>query len=666
MRAFVEEAAGISRYKERRKETESRIAETRENLERLQDVRDEVEKQIRHLQRQAATARRYQALKEEERRLTAELLALRLKELDSGAQVHDSATRAREIEMQAALADQRAAEAVDREPARAPWRGERAGLGRSGPLLRGRRGDLAPRADDPTHPRAAGAPARRSGEDPRDARGARRAHRARRAPARGSSPRRSRARRRSSSAAQGTEAAAAAGAGGGRAGARRLAGALGAAEPGARRRRPHHTGRARPHRAARQPAAAAQGAGRAPDARARGARGAGIERAARASSPSRSRRCASESEALANALRVALEQVQSARGGAAAGGAGARVALATSASARARSAPRSRRCRRPRCRRAPGRRPSGSARSDSRGARASRRRSRWRSGWELAVETALGDYLEAVCVDSLDELVAPLERLARGRVALFESAAAHAGSQPRAGEGSLSGKVSGPAAVLAQLAGVLTAESLAEALQRRAALAPGESVITRGGEWLGRDWLRVSRGVDHHLGVIEREHRLKVLRSAVERLPRRARTRRRSGWPPCATASPGRRRSATRRSPASSPCTTATPRSTGSSRRRAPGRRRPRCVAQRIEAETAEHEREIAATEEGLGRAGETLEQGLAVGTGPRPASRGARGRAGDAPRGARLARARARRRRRLPRAICSSASSRAARPKPR
>ncbi|MGH8295925.1 MAG: chromosome segregation SMC family protein, partial [Steroidobacteraceae bacterium] len=112
MRAFVEEAAGISRYKERRRETESRIAETRENLERLQDVRDEVEKQIRHLQRQAATARRYQALKEEERRLTAELLALRLQELDSGAQVHDSATRARELEMQAALADQRAAEAA--------------------------------------------------------------------------------------------------------------------------------------------------------------------------------------------------------------------------------------------------------------------------------------------------------------------------------------------------------------------------------------------------------------------------------------------------------------------------------------------------------------------------------------------------------------------------
>src|SRR5580704_6640502 len=112
MRAFVEEAAGISLYKERRRETESRMADTRENLARLQDLRDEVEKQIRHLQRQANVARRYQELKAQERSLTAELLALRLRELDSGAAVQDSAVRECELTMQQALADQRSAEAA--------------------------------------------------------------------------------------------------------------------------------------------------------------------------------------------------------------------------------------------------------------------------------------------------------------------------------------------------------------------------------------------------------------------------------------------------------------------------------------------------------------------------------------------------------------------------
>ena len=88
------------------------MADTRENLARLQDLRDEVEKQIRHLQRQANDARRYQDLKDAERNLTAELLALRLRELDSGAAVQDSAVRECELTMQQALADQRAAEAA--------------------------------------------------------------------------------------------------------------------------------------------------------------------------------------------------------------------------------------------------------------------------------------------------------------------------------------------------------------------------------------------------------------------------------------------------------------------------------------------------------------------------------------------------------------------------
>src|ERR1700685_3336220 len=94
MRAFIEEAAGISLHKERRRETEARMAATRENLARLRDLRDEVDKQIRHLQRQASVARRYQELKAQERALTAELLALRMRGLDSGAAGPDGGARA--------------------------------------------------------------------------------------------------------------------------------------------------------------------------------------------------------------------------------------------------------------------------------------------------------------------------------------------------------------------------------------------------------------------------------------------------------------------------------------------------------------------------------------------------------------------------------------------
>ena len=160
MRAFVEEAAGISRYKERRKETESRVAETRENLERLQDVRDEIEKQIRHLQRQAATARRYQALKEQERKLTAEVLALRLRELDSGAEVHDSADARARPRHAGRARGPALGRGGHREAARVPWRAERAASRR----CRGATTKSAPRFRAPSRPsstRASCASARR-------------------------------------------------------------------------------------------------------------------------------------------------------------------------------------------------------------------------------------------------------------------------------------------------------------------------------------------------------------------------------------------------------------------------------------------------------------------------------------------------------------------------
>ncbi|WP_221799568.1 chromosome segregation protein SMC [Oceanobacter mangrovi] len=82
LRVYVEEAAGISRYKDRRRETENRMRRTMENLERLQDIRDELERQLGHLQRQADAAEKYKALKTEERQKKAQLQALKWQLLD--------------------------------------------------------------------------------------------------------------------------------------------------------------------------------------------------------------------------------------------------------------------------------------------------------------------------------------------------------------------------------------------------------------------------------------------------------------------------------------------------------------------------------------------------------------------------------------------------------
>jgi len=77
LRVFIEEAAGVSKYKERRRETETRIQHTKENLERLEDVRSELGQQLEKLQRQATAAKRYKELKQNERRYKAELAAIR-------------------------------------------------------------------------------------------------------------------------------------------------------------------------------------------------------------------------------------------------------------------------------------------------------------------------------------------------------------------------------------------------------------------------------------------------------------------------------------------------------------------------------------------------------------------------------------------------------------
>ena len=65
LRIFLEEAAGVSKYRERRRETELRLKDTRENLLRVDDIRQELDKQLAHLQEQAEVAKRYHELQRE-------------------------------------------------------------------------------------------------------------------------------------------------------------------------------------------------------------------------------------------------------------------------------------------------------------------------------------------------------------------------------------------------------------------------------------------------------------------------------------------------------------------------------------------------------------------------------------------------------------------------
>ena len=107
LRVYIEEAAGISKYKARRRETENRIRRTRENLERLTDIRDELERQLERLSRQASAAEKYKQYKEEERLKGAQLKALRWKGLDSQVKQLDFVIGELDVSMEAKVAEQR-------------------------------------------------------------------------------------------------------------------------------------------------------------------------------------------------------------------------------------------------------------------------------------------------------------------------------------------------------------------------------------------------------------------------------------------------------------------------------------------------------------------------------------------------------------------------------
>ena len=111
LRVFLEEAAGISKFRERRRETENRMRRTQDNISRLMDILEELRKQLEHLQRQVKAAERFKELKQEERQLKAELLALEWEQLASSAEEKIKTVHSHETRVDGGLARLRKVEA---------------------------------------------------------------------------------------------------------------------------------------------------------------------------------------------------------------------------------------------------------------------------------------------------------------------------------------------------------------------------------------------------------------------------------------------------------------------------------------------------------------------------------------------------------------------------
>ena len=511
LRAFLEEAAGISRYKERRRETENRIGQTRENLDRLNDLREEVDKQIRHLQRQAVTARRYQSLKEEERKLQAELFALRLQSLDVEAGVRDSTTQTCETAMHGVLADLREAEA-EIEQIRVEQTSKADALG----LIQARF-------------YGAGSEVTRIEQSIQHARELRQRQTADLEQSQLQVQELSGVIERDLAALEG------------------LRTELAAMNPDLDAAHAEEHGASQLLVRCEQAQSEWQQTWDSHAAAVAGSqRETQVERARIEQLENQQRRLLQEHERhqteradLAQlqpsvSLEALAEQAAASRDAGQKAAAELQEVLGGLAETREREREQAQALNalRAQWQQALGTQVSTEALQQAALGKVSGKVTQWLKsqsldqqprvaqalrvdrGWERAVETVLGSYLEAVCVDGLDSVADLLGSFDGGHLAVVSLGEPGAGASEAT---SLQAKVQGAPVLGSVLSSVFTAETLGEALGRRRRLTAGQSVVTRDGVWLGPDWLRLSRDQDPHTGVIEREETLREIRVRVGR-----------------------------------------------------------------------------------------------------------------------------------------------------
>jgi len=513
LRTHLEEAAGISKYKERRKETESRIKATRENLDRVRDVRDEVDKQLEHLNRQARAAERWKLLKEEQTRKEAELRALEYRGLKSQHEGEGAGLSAAEIEIEKQLAGQREIEAqLETVRERHVEASEHLNAVQADVYKVG--AEIARVEQQVQHNRETAERLQRAQAEAEREHAELSAHIAtdreqmetlRQALAEGEPKLEALQQMQddTAEAQRATEAKLADWQQRWDSHTRNAGESNRAAE--VERTKLNYLDRQAVDLARRRETLEAEQ--KATDVAALDAAGEQLhaehdtqrERVEALGSLLDQHKASHESvleeeRQLQVALNEARQQLQSARGRQASLEALQHAALGQEESAAS----------------------GWLARLGLDKARRLGAALQVDAGWEAAVETVLAGLLDGVLVDDPLALVAEFDSLGDADLALFAAAEGGQGDS-----GTLAAHVRGPAAALHWLAQVRTADTLDEARQRAGALAAGQSIITRQGEWLAPAWSRVRRAQGNQVGVLARERDLRLLTEQIATLEAR-------------------------------------------------------------------------------------------------------------------------------------------------
>lgn len=137
------------------------------------------------------------------------------------------------------------------------------------------------------------------------------------------------------------------------------------------------------------------------------------------------------------------------------------------------------------------------------------------SGWEFAVETVLAENLEAFCVEGLPETVDETRVPGTSPLMLLDRRSSGAREPDRM---SLASRVKSPFSLESQLGGVLAAETLEQACAVRDSLLPHQSIITQSGVWLGPGWIRLPAAEGQAEGALERRREIEALGEKLKQL----------------------------------------------------------------------------------------------------------------------------------------------------